>query len=53
MFCDNHGNLVVNEFEHLDANFPTSVQNHIKVVTYLENYYCDVLKKLLHEFNSF
>ena len=47
MFCDNKGDLVVNEFENLDANFPSTGINEAIVMDYLENYYVEVLQNCL------
>ena len=39
IFSDNHGNLVVNEFENLDANFGSTPENEAMINQYLTHYY--------------
>ena len=51
VFCDYSGNLVVNEFESLDANFSSKDKNVAEVKMFLTTYYTNVLIKCLSELN--
>jgi len=51
VFCNYSGNLVVNEFESLDANFSSKDKNVAEVKMFLTTYYTNVLIKCLSELN--
>lgn len=47
LFCTTNGALVVNEFESLDANFASNDLNQSRTAQLIQNYYNDILSKVL------
>ena len=48
LFCTKDGNLIVNEFESLDANYSSTESNQSKTAQLIQQYYVDILSKLIN-----